>query len=408
MTHKTLNDIKPEKDRSKGSIPQVFHRHGKLTHNDSYIWSRTGTAMPIQTETLRMVAYGEIAAGDIMVRDNSNANKSLLHALRMAVSHRIMQEIGAHGKDVVLRQMWSEDNFGLHVYYAAIEAMAHYGTANQSSKLTYSKKVIRSRGFRRQANMLKSFIESGIEMAFDCDHDGLDWFYREFHSLYGTEQNPDPGMPPKEPDEDDDPVDSYSIDPPVSGNISWGYLGDICKAPMTPWKHPHIRSKSSWKYSEFGTFKYPWRALPSSDYQCFSLQRRKYGGTLLIDMSGSMSIKQEEVERILYMAPYATIACYGSGTNTQFGNIVIIAEDSKKGEAAFARVRIGGGNVIDGPALRWLAAQERPRIWVSDGVVTGVGDHACVALFEEAEQICHSANIIRIHSLEKLISQLTS
>ena len=33
----------------------------------------------------------------------------------------------------------------------------------------------------------------------------------------------------------------------------------------------------------------------------------------------------------------------------------------------------GGGNVIDGPSLRWLAEMPERRIWVSDMKVFGIG-----------------------------------
>jgi len=36
----------------------------------------------------------------------------------------------------------------------------------------------------------------------------------------------------------------------------------------------------------------------------------------------------------------------------------------------------GYGNVIDGPALQWLATQPERRIWVSDMHVFGVGTHS--------------------------------
>ena len=56
---------------------------------------------------------------------------------------------------------------------------------------------------------------------------------------------------------------------------------------------------------------------------------------------------------------------------------------------------IGGGNGCDGLALRWLLKQAKPRVWVSDQGVTGVGDIGslpllkdCIGLVNKGEVYC--------------------
>ena len=55
------------------------------------------------------------------------------------------------------------------------------------------------------------------------------------------------------------------------------------------------------------------------------------------------------------------------------------------------------GNVVDGPALVWLAKQQEPRLWVSDGHVTGCNDNTCIDLAADAERVCRKGNIQRVH-----------
>ena len=111
----------------------------------------------------------------------------------------------------------------------------------------------------------------------------------------------------------------------------------------------------------------------SIDKRVFRAKKRTKGAAVLVDVSGSMSWKDEDLARVLDEVPAATIAIYsGSGGE---GQLVIVA---KKGRCASMRQAgryMMGGNIIDGPALEWLAEQpETVKLWMSDGGITGVGD----------------------------------
>jgi hypothetical protein len=67
-------------------------------------------------------------------------------------------------------------------------------------------------------------------------------------------------------------------------------------------------------------------------------------------------------------------------------------------------LRLGRGNVIDGPALRWLASQPGPRIWISDGRVTGVRDRSSLDLVVEAMGICRRNQITRVDKADSLLT----
>jgi len=64
------------------------------------------------------------------------------------------------------------------------------------------------------------------------------------------------------------------------------------------------------------------------------------------------------------------------------------------------RGRHGSGNVVDGPALAWLARQPRPRIWFCDGAVTGIGDHGDLRCTADAERPQRNGSIRRLDELQ--------
>lgn len=421
MPRKTLHNVRPPVNPPEGSIPHVFHKHGKVNTHEDYLDLPDGNDLPTETDSQKMTAYGVIAAGNSIVPwKNVAAGPMLQYALRTAISTRLMTDVGGHEKPPVFpASEIGPDDYS--VYQQATTAMAHWGSANQSAVLKKAQKWIKEYGLPSQAKLLPKLIEAAVEMGLDHDYGGLGWFYKEFHALYGKENKPNPDCPPETPLSPPSALPPWQMEmlpadffKDGGGGLpsgkdkgpQWGKIQSISKCAMIPWKHPKIRSVHAWKHSEFGVFKHPWRALPSSDYRCFSVKRRKYGGTILVDMSGSMRIDQKEVDRVLDIAPSATIAGY-SGKNYEVGNIVIIAEDSKKGAAEEARASLGGYNIIDGPALEWLAKQAAPRIWVSDGRVTGYGESHHPALNADCERISRAAKIYRIPSLAKLLEMIS-
>ena len=60
------------------------------------------------------------------------------------------------------------------------------------------------------------------------------------------------------------------------------------------------------------------------------------------------------------------------------------------------------GNVVDEPAIDWLARQEKPRLWVCDGMVTGRGDAPSLPIAERIAKVCRRAKILRLNNIEKL------
>jgi hypothetical protein len=133
------------------------------------------------------------------------------------------------------------------------------------------------------------------------------------------------------------------------------------------------------------------------DGRVFATKRHLPGGTVLIDASGSMGWSPEELLKCLEAAPAATIAIYSGRGNR--GVLRVVAKDGRMIAPDLVAPPCGGGNIVDGPALEWLASQAEPRIWISDGVVTGVDDMEYAVLSAEAERHQMTGRVRRLDNL---------
>lgn len=146
--------------------------------------------------------------------------------------------------------------------------------------------------------------------------------------------------------------------------------------------------------------RYMYRLM--SDQRIFGRRRKKkaYEGSLLIDCSGSMSLSPEEVDEMLRRWPAATIGTYcGSGG---MGELWVVAKNGKRAPRHELHPQLGG-NVVDGPALDWLAKQKMPRIWISDGGVSGIGDSFGNAFVADAAVKMKRGKIKRLANVHELL-----
>lgn len=138
---------------------------------------------------------------------------------------------------------------------------------------------------------------------------------------------------------------------------------------------------------------------------------RRPGGTLLIDVSGSMGWADATTRLLLDVCPALTLAVYSSkGMSRGEGHLSILAKDGKlvpKGYDWRHAIGHGGGNVVDGPALAWLIKQPGPRVWYSDGMVTGSGEAVKVDLFIDANRLALLGNVTRTVSVEATMGILS-
>ena len=156
------------------------------------------------------------------------------------------------------------------------------------------------------------------------------------------------------------------------------------------------------------------RLLTDPHKRIFDRTRRVNGSIVLIDQSGSMSIRSSDVLQILNASPGATIASYAHKPGSKdVPNIWILAKDGKMVDKL--PQPHGGGNGVDGPALRWAMSARRranePILWVCDGQVTdGQNDGVYSHLTEEARQLARKGKVVmrgQITSAIKYLKKLT-
>lgn len=143
------------------------------------------------------------------------------------------------------------------------------------------------------------------------------------------------------------------------------------------------------------------------DKAVFSTKVRKGFGTVLIDFSGSMPLTTYDIEQIINALPMAHIAIYSGHNGGEKGRLHILARDGRRVD----RIPDCKGwkeNVVDTEAIKWLARQRAPRIWISDGFVTGL--HYNTLNTEAALELtrnCISAGIKRYNSLHDFLAKKT-
>ncbi len=137
------------------------------------------------------------------------------------------------------------------------------------------------------------------------------------------------------------------------------------------------------------------------DKQIFQQRHRVKGGTILIDASGSMRFDGADILEIMEQLPAVNIAMYNGYGIT--GSLRVIAKGGRRVHDDYLWDHKGGGNVVDGPALRWLAEMPQRRIWVSDMKVFGAGKNSSAFnLLKDCYDICTQNKIINLKDIEEV------
>jgi hypothetical protein len=196
-----------------------------------------------------------------------------------------------------------------------------------------------------------------------------------------------PDEPPATPHEDSD-----ILSPVVHGDALDGHMGIKNLMPKSAFTSKE--KKQLIRYSPDGVIINAPRyvnAMASGDGNGLFMRRirRKGGGTVLIDASGSMGASAENLTELCKVAPTATIAYYSGGDGRGRGDLVIYAHKGRRYDKPLPEEYMHGGNAVDLPAVRWLLKQEKPLTLISDlefcGGVLG-SEPIAHALVERAQQ----------------------
>lgn len=185
-----------------------------------------------------------------------------------------------------------------------------------------------------------------------------------------------------------------------SGGESPAVEAGSLRVEVAPLSVPLRRGRGgrAWRASDEGSVVRYLHRWPV-DRAVFRCRARGGGGTLLVDTSGSMSLAASDLDRLLLATPHGMRVALYSGSG-EVGELRVVADGHRRAPAEHLK-RFGNGNVVDLPALHWLGRQPGPRLWLSDGGVTGVGDRACSALTERCLELCRRARIRRVATLDE-------
>lgn len=150
---------------------------------------------------------------------------------------------------------------------------------------------------------------------------------------------------------------------------TWGAM-EIVSVPLT--KQSNLGMERKWTARDEGPIPTRFDRW-SIDKRVFRVKKRAKGAAVLVDVSGSMSWSEADLSRVLDEVPAATVAIYSG--NGPSGKLVIVARKGRRAKWSVVKPHKMGGNVVDGPALEWLASQpETVKVWMSDGGITGPND----------------------------------
>jgi hypothetical protein len=184
----------------------------------------------------------------------------------------------------------------------------------------------------------------------------------------------------------------------IPGGSRWGQLTIVHKPLTEKLAARHARRP---RPTDLGAVpRYMHRLL--TDQRVFGRRRKKkaYEGTVLIDCSGSMRLTQGMVDEIIRRWPAVTVATYAG--QHEVGQLWIVASKGKRASRDNIKPP-GGGNVVDGPCLDWLAKQRMPRVWISDGGVTGIQYGPSVNFIKDAALKMKRGKIKRLGNAQALL-----
>lgn len=124
------------------------------------------------------------------------------------------------------------------------------------------------------------------------------------------------------------------------------------------------------------------------------------GGIVVIDGSGSMSLRTEQIKEMILAAPGCTVVIYSSSDDLERWkpehNIFFLAENGKMVEER-KYPDLFGGNGVDLPAIKWAVGKRKSRktpvIWVTDGYVHTLGTETLnCALFAQKQGVLMAQN----------------
>lgn len=235
---------------------------------------------------------------------------------------------------------------------------------------------------------------------------------------YGEAKNPEEllrGYGEIQPSEQLDvsklPADfEFTTDPDEDNDAE--YFGPLIwndSMPLTTQVHGYMARKR--RASTMGrTLSYPSRLYTDMERRVFGNKVRVRGGVVVLDISGSMHLNEQDINDILEVAPAALIMAYSDCDNGGGEpNAHLLA--NRGWRIKHFKDIDRGGNGVDGTALTWALRHKKPGeeiIWVSDGHVFGIGGSRNSGLALQCAQLVKKHRIIMIPSVAAAVAGFKS
>ena len=152
------------------------------------------------------------------------------------------------------------------------------------------------------------------------------------------------------------------------------------------------------------------RLFSDPEERIFTRKTRALGAVVVIDCSGSMSLDESDIDEMIKVSAGATVLCYSSDSKPSHDNpnAYVVA---RKGRRIRKLPDFHGGNGCDAPALMYgikvlRESSRQPVIWISDEMVTGLGDSGGMSLREETNRIKQRYGVIVCRTNHQAIKTL--
>ena len=152
------------------------------------------------------------------------------------------------------------------------------------------------------------------------------------------------------------------------------------------------------------------RLFSDPEERIFTRKTRALGAVVVIDCSGSMSLDESDIDEMIKVSAGATVLCYSSDSRPSHDNpnAYVVA---RKGRRIRKLPYFHGGNGCDAPALMYgikvlRESSRQPVIWISDEMVTGIGDSGGMSLREETNRIKQRYGVIVCRNAHTAIQTL--
>jgi hypothetical protein len=192
---------------------------------------------------------------------------------------------------------------------------------------------------------------------------------------------------------------------PELKDVMEGFHDLIVQKPDRTIGHSGRMGRSK-KGEQFGrNLTRPHNYYGDNERRVFTRYKSGKGAVILLDLSGSMSLSEKDVDQMIESAHGSTIIGYSQGIEGE-PNCWVIAHNNTRMKGT---PDVRGGNGVDVPALLFADTYRKtkqPLVWVSDGYATGRGDDMTHEIMLATAKTVIALNVHQVEDVEATIKLL--